>query len=293
MRPYALSFFSAAVAVFLVTAPLSLAAGPAKFQIGEITVWSIADAVGERDMGVFLTNRETVERYVPSGKSVSGVIALVVRTGEEVALIDTGYGRDSSLLLPGLSAIGIEPGDVTKVLITHMHGDHIGGLALHGARAFPKAKVLIGQKEYDFWLDAGNLAAFPGREANFDRSREIAVMYAGSIELFEFGDSVAPGITALNAVGHTPGHAAFMIESQGGRLLCVADLLHDSALQFARPDINSTYDMLPEWSKITRARILKRAADENLPIAGMHLPFPAVGRVKKTVEGYVYQPGLE
>lgn len=269
------------------------AAETAKFQIGQITVWSIADAIGERDLSVFNTDAETIAKYVPSGKSQSGVLALVVKTDNEIILIDTGYGRDTSLLLPGLADIGLNPRDITTVLITHLHGDHMGGLIWQDKKAFPRANVLIGANEYDFWFNPQSREKFPDRQANFDMAERIADMYKNYMYLFEFGDAVAPGITALNAAGHTPGHSAFMIESDGERLLCVADLLHSVELQLPRPDINASYDMMPRQAAVARERILKRAAAEGLPIAGMHLPFPGIGRVQKAYEGYRYLPGLK
>lgn len=297
MRLLALSFFFVAASLLPGAARAALANAPEKFQVGGITVWSIADAIGERDMSVFKADQETIKKYVPSGKSPSGVLALLIRTGDETILVDTGYGRDAgdtpSMLMPGLEAIGVKPGDITQVLITHMHGDHISGLVWKGEKAFPKATVLLGKQEHDFWTSEKSRAENPGRENNFVLAQKIVDMYSGSLGLFAFGDTVAPGVTALDAVGHTPGHTAFLIESDGEKLLCVADLLHSAALQFPRPDINASYDMDPEKAAATRERFLKMAAEENLPIVGMHMPFPGVARVTKASEGYAWTPGLK
>ena len=286
-----------AASIFLGTAGTAQAKEPTQFQIGTVTVWAIPDAIAERDMGVFKADEETLKRYVPSGKAPSGVMTFILKTGKEVILIDTGYGRDSgdtpSMLRPGLAAAGLRPEDVTLVLITHMHGDHIGGLMWKGEKAFPNAKVLIGKQELDFWLDEKSRSLFPARKANFDMANRVAEIYRGSIGTFTFGDRVVPEITAMDAVGHTPGHTAFMIESGGKRLLCVADLLHAAALQFPRPDINASYDMNPEQAHATRERLLKLAADEKLLIIGMHLPVPGAGRVQKASTGYTYLPGIE
>ena len=296
MRFYAASLLLLAAATLLGTATAQ-AKEPVQFQVGKIPVWTIADVTSDRDMGVFQADPETLKQYAPSGKSPSGVMTFVVRAGNEVVLIDTGFGRDSgdtpSMLLPGLKAIGLSPEDITLVLITHMHGDHIGGLLRKGEKTFPKARLLIGKKEYEFWLDEKSRAAFPGSKANFDLAKRVSDMYGKAVGLFAFGDSVAPGITALDSVGHTPGHTSFLIESEGKKLLCVGDLLHAAALQFPRPDINARYDMNPDQARASRERILKQAADEKLPLAGMHFPFPGVGRSVKATEGFTYQPGLE
>ena len=297
MRILCFSLFFLAVAIVFGAAQNAQAQEPVKFQVGKITVWAIADAVADRDMSVFMADQETLQRYVPSGKTPSSVMTFVVQTEGETILIDTGYGREGatppSLLMPGLTSIGIRPQDISQVLITHMHGDHIGGLIQKGAKAFPKAKIRIASQEYSFWLSEKSRADFPDRKANFDMVKRISDMYEGAISLFDFGESVAPGITALDAVGHTPGHTAFMIESEGKRLLCVSDFLHAAALQFPRPDINARYDMDPDQARVSRERLLKLAADENLPIAGMHLPAPGIGYVRKATEGYAYHPEMK
>ena len=262
-------------------------AGPApqKFQVGKFTVWSIADNTGDRDMSVFLTDADTIKKYAPTGKCPSGLLCLLVRSGDRTVLIDTGNGNppggpNASLLMAGLQTIGIKPADIDTILITHIHGDHVGGLARDGKPVFPNATLLIGRVEHDFWLDeASNLRLFPDRKANFELARRVVDMYGDKAGVFDFGEEIIPGLTAVDARGHTPGHTAFLLESGEEKFLCVGDLLHSAALQFARPDINASYDMLPKWAQYTRTELLERAVWDKMPIAGMHLPFPGVGRV--------------
>jgi glyoxylase-like metal-dependent hydrolase (beta-lactamase superfamily II) len=178
---------------------------------------------------------------------------------------------------------------VTLVLITHMHGDHIGGLLRDGQRAFPSARILSSRAERDFWIDLDSAARFPNRGGGFDMARRVFKAYSGSEETFEFGAVVAPGIRALDARGHTPGHTAFLLECGGESLLFWGDLAHAAALQFPRPDINASYDMDPAASAAARARFMEKAAAEKLTVAGSHLPFPGVGTVEKTgPESYLY-----
>lgn len=279
--------------LFTFTLP-ALAQETEKFQIGSFIIWTVADSTGERDMSVFTADAELLKRYVPAGKAPSGVMTFVLRTADQNILIDTGHGRPQSRLMPGLAAIGLKPEDINLILITHMHGDHIGGLLSEGARAFPKAKVLIGRKEHDFWLNKNSPAEFPGREANFDLAQKVVDIYGDDVQTFQFEEEIVLGVKALEAGGHTPGHTAFLMESGGRRLLCIGDLLHAAALQFPRPDLNASYDMAPDQARASRERILKMAADEGLPIAGMHVAFPALGRVIKTGENsYEFQPGLK
>ena len=271
---------------------------PELFQIGKIKVWAIADNTGDRDMSVFVADAEIVKQYAPTGKSPSGVLCFLLDAPGGLALVDTGNGNPpgdarASLLMDGLKQIGVAPEKIGTVIITHMHGDHIGGLAWEGKPAFPNATVQVGFVEHNFWLNEKSVEQFPNRKANFERAKQVMDMYDGKVALFQFGGEVIPGLTAMDARGHTPGHAAFLLESDGDKLLIVSDLIHSAALQFARPDINTTYDMDPAMARISRLEFLGKAARENLPIAGIHLPFPGIGRVKASgPEAVTYHPGL-
>jgi glyoxylase-like metal-dependent hydrolase (beta-lactamase superfamily II) len=268
-----------------------------EFTVGsgeKATVWAIADSTGDRDMSVFAgADPDALRKYAPSGSSPSGIMAFLVRTENETVLIDAGLGEPSgaraSQLLDGLSQIGVEPKDVTLILITHMHADHIGGLVRDGQKVFPSARILSSRIERDFWLSEESVARFPNRKSGFDMVRRVLGTYAGIEETFEFDTVVAPGIQALDARGHTPGHTAFLLECGGEKLLFWGDLAHAAALQFPRPDINASYDMNPVEAAAVRAHFMEKAAIEKLLIAGSHLPFPGVGTVEKIAPGsYLY-----
>jgi glyoxylase-like metal-dependent hydrolase (beta-lactamase superfamily II) len=266
-----------------------------KYAVGKAQVWARADSKGDRDMSVFPdADPKAVAQYVPSGKTPSAIMAFLIKVDKEIILIDTGLGAPSgdraSRLGEGLKQAGTAPEDVTLVLITHMHGDHIGGLARGGEKAFPSARVLSARVERDFWLDEKSVELFPNRKAGFEMARNVLGLYGGASEAFEYGDQVAPGIQALDARGHTPGHTAFLMESQGEKMLFWGDLVHAAALQFPRPDLNSQYDMNPEESAASRVLFMEKAAAEKLPIAGSHLPFPGVGTDEKSAVGYTYTP---
>lgn len=263
-----------------------------KYQVGKATVWAIADSTGDRDTSVFSgVDPKILSQYMPSGKSPTAIMVFLIKVEGQTILIDTGLGAPSgdraSRLTNGLEQAGAAPGDVTSILITHMHGDHIGGLVRNGKKTFPSARVLSAKIEHDFWLDEKSPERFPSRRAGFDMARNVLGLYGAAT--FEFGSSVAPGIQALDARGHTPGHTAFLLESEGEKMLFWGDLVHAAALQFARPEINSQYDMNPEESASARARFMEKAAAEKLPVAGSHLPFPGVGMVEKNLAGgYIY-----
>ncbi|MDR1049068.1 MAG: MBL fold metallo-hydrolase [Synergistaceae bacterium] len=273
-----------------------------RFTVGsgeEATVWAVADSTDDRDMSVFMgLGPDVLRKYVPSGFSPSATMAFLVRTGGETILIDAGLGEPSgaraSQLPDGLSQIGAEPGDVTLILLTHLHRDHIGGLIREdGQKAFPSARVLSSRVEHGFWFGQKTDDPFPDRGMGFNMARQVMGAYAGRVlgayagaeDTFDFDTAIAPGIQALDARGHTPGHTAFLLECGGEKLLFWGDLVHAAALQFLRPDINAVYDMNPGEAAAARVRFMERAAIERLLVAGSHLPFPGVGAVEKIAPG--------
>ncbi|MCL1940723.1 MAG: MBL fold metallo-hydrolase, partial [Synergistaceae bacterium] len=266
-----------------------------EYSVGKAAVWAIADSMGDRDMSAFPNaDPKAVSQYAPSGKSPSATMVFLVKTGNEVILIDTGNGIPSgdrvSRLGEGLKIIGVTPEEITMVLITHMHGDHIGGLVKGNEKAFPSARVLSSRIEHDFWTDVKSEELFPARKSGFEMARKIFGLYGPASETFEFGSEVAPGIKTVDASGHTPGQTAFLLESEGEKLLFWGDIVHAAALQFPRPDICASYDMDVEKSVKARFHFMEMAAAEKLPVAGTHLPFPAVGTVEKDAGGgYLYK----
>ncbi|MDR2391487.1 MAG: MBL fold metallo-hydrolase [Planctomycetota bacterium] len=265
--------------------------GVQKFLVGGATIWAIADSMGDRDMGVFAgADPEVVRRYVPSGRAPSAIMVFVIQREGGIVMIDAGLGAEASRLPPGLTRAGIDPARIDLILITHMHADHIGGLLRDGGKAFPNAAVRIGRIERDFWLNDQAMAADPSRRTNFELARQVASVYSGAVGVFEFGDRLADGIEAVDAAGHTPGHTAFLLESGGEKIFFVGDIVHAAALQFPRPGLNARYDMIPGQAGPARLRLLERAAQDKLPIAGAHLPFPGIGDVAKGEgEGFVYR----
>ena len=273
---------------------LASADNVAEFTVGKAAVWAIADSISERDMSVFGdVDPSLISLHVPSGKALSSTMTFLIKFGEETILVDAGMGTPSgeraSRLGEGLKSIGVTPEEITLILLTHMHVDHIGGLVRHGVKAFPSARVLSSRIEYDFWTDEKSIELFPNRKAGFEMAREIMGIYGDSSGTFEFDAEVAPGIKAIDATGHTPGQTAFLLESDGEKMLFWGDIVHAAALQFPRPDMSASYDMDPEKSVAARISYMEKAVAEKLPIAGSHLPFPAIGTVEKDSSGaFVY-----
>jgi len=276
---------------FILLFPLrSLAATPAQeiWQAGDMAVTIIQDMPGAMAIDLFSgpASAQEREKHFTDGKAEAGFNVFLLRAGGKNVLFDTGFGtiRDTpGRLWDALAGFGIGLDAVDLVVLTHMHGDHIGGLIKDKARAFPKAKILVAKPELDFWLAQAEKDA---KNANAGLAKIIAGAYGNDVQFFAYGEAVLPGVTALNAVGHTPGHTVFQLEAGGKSLLIIGDLIHAAALQFALPDECARFDMNIPLAVADRKRFLELAAEKNLPVAGMHLPFPGWGMVVKEGKGY-------
>jgi glyoxylase-like metal-dependent hydrolase (beta-lactamase superfamily II) len=221
----------------------------------------------------------SAENFIPADKTRFFFTPTVVKAGGEVVLFDTGLSADGTL--PALAAAGYAPEDITVVVITHMHGDHIGGLLKDGAPTYPNARYVTGQAEFDHWAGAENERF----EANV---RPVAEM----MSFLGDGDSVTSGITAEAAFGHTPGHMTYRLESEGKQLLLVADMTNHYVWSLAYPDWEVRFDMDKEAAAATRRRVLGGLAADKVPMIGYHMPFPGMGYVERSSdgEGFRYVP---
>ena len=225
----------------------------------------------------------------------TAVNAFLIHTGQKLVLVDAGaaacFGPTLGRIQDNLKAAGYRPEQVDTVLLTHMHADHLCGLRdAQGRAAFPNATVRVAARDAGFWLDEKTAASAPKEMQGFFRMASEAVApyrEAGRLSTFEPGEVLLPGVTAMATNGHTPGHSAFLFESQGRRLLVWGDLVHSHAVQFARPAVSIEFDSDPAQAIATRRQVFEQAASQGWSIAGAHLPFPGLGRVGR--EGATYR----
>lgn len=241
----------------------ALASETKTLELGDVKVTWIQDRAATQSASLFpqapasLIDSLGLRGGIPSSMSVF----LVESKGMRI-LFDTGLGGKDSRLLHLLSLMGLTPADIGFIYLTHLHGDHIGGLMQGGRAVFPTAQVFVAKQEFRGWM------RMPAEKKA--QVEKMAKAYRLNLHFFDFGDYLPGDVKTIDASGHTPGHTAFRV----GDLLIVGDIIHGAALQLADLDLCPTYDMEPAEARAARKRILQYARMNNLVVAGMHLPAP-------------------
>lgn len=201
----------------------------------------------------------------------------VVNTGSELILFDTGLNPAG--ITAALGAAGYTSDQIDTVVLTHMHGDHIGGLMGDGGETFAGAKYVTGAVEFDVWDMAGN-----------DTFEAKVRPIEDKIAMIKGGDAVASGVTAMEAFGHTPGHMAYMLESDGKQLVLGADFANHYVWSLAHPDWEVKFDRDKAAAAATRRKMLSMMAADKVPFVGYHMPWPAIGYAETRDSGFHYVP---
>lgn len=268
-----------------------------RIKLGSFEVTTLRDATRAMDgpHPIFGENQEAAAvaelmaaNNLPTDKMVNGFTPVVVNTGAELVLFDTGLGGDTGQLAAQLQAAGYAPEQIDIVVLTHMHPDHIGGLVANGAPVFANARYVTGQAEYDFWSADARMGTPGERVATLVRSN--VTPFAEKMTFLGNEGSVVSGITGLDTSGHTPGHMSYLIESDGRQLLIWGDVANHFVASIQRPDWHVRFDMDKEKAAATRKRVFDMAAMDRIAVTGYHMPFPSIGFVEKIGDGYRWTP---
>lgn len=239
--------------------------GVTVMKIDALTLTTIRDDEGDKRMPNSLfygkTDSAKVERLSPDGSVPSSISCYLVETQGKKVLFDTGNGTErGGMLLKRLDNIGIAPEDIDLLVITHFHGDHIGGMTEGGKPVFTRAEVYVPEQEYAAWLKMSN--------QNAKMAMDAMAAYGDRLHRFSYSDTLPLGIKPMAAPGHTPGHTVY----QMGRLLVVGDLMHGFDLQIQDLGICPSFDMNPEQAIESRKKYVDYARENKLITAGMHFP---------------------
>lgn len=276
-----------------------------RFTLGDWNAWVIKDGGFSPDATVFASNVEpqTVYdfldgRYVLNADNTIDTIVniLVVQTANDIVVFDTGLGEGANpgggLLAATLAANGVDPSLVTRVIVSHWHPDHVGGIfKLDGTLTFPNATYHLSQAEFDF-LQAG--LEIPELSEAVAPVLEGFVAIDGMSKLFLFndGDELLPGFLAVAAPGHTPGHTGFLLESAGEQLMNIVDASLNTYIGPANPSWNAGFDADGETAAATRLALFNRLADQRIRMFGYHYSSPGLGFINRVgaSDSFVFTP---
>ncbi|WP_346827324.1 MBL fold metallo-hydrolase [Serratia inhibens] len=289
-----LLFTTAAAADTWVQAP-----GYYRMPLGKFTVTAVSDGTVTIPLDTLLTHvssqvlKQRMAEEAMTPQAETSINTFVIDTGKQRVLVDTGagplFGKAGGHLLANLRAAGYPAETIDAVLLTHVHGDHSGGVSLNGKPAFPNAQVYVDKKDVDFWLNPANIGRVEDSQKHtFKESAEALnpVIAAGKLKTFTAPLTVVAGIRALPAPGHTPGSVVYRVESEGQALVLWGDIIHAKAVQMPDPEVAIHFDVNQQQAVQTRERILAQVAREGDWVAAAHISFPGLGHVKAEGKGY-------
>jgi glyoxylase-like metal-dependent hydrolase (beta-lactamase superfamily II) len=280
--------------------------GSHRFQIGSISCTVLSDGYYSYPASWFFPNadpddlnRELASHHLPQDAVLSPYTCLLIETGRHVALVDTGageYSNSAGAIQARLEVAGVRPKDVDTVILTHAHPDHIGGaIDLCGRPSFPNARYVLSELEWEFWTGAYTdlrhlRVPDAARESLHSMARRCLGALRHQIEPICCETEIIPGVVAIPAPGHTPGHLAVLIADEGNLLLNLGDAaVHP--LHLEQPSWQNGFDLAADCALATRRQLMERAIADEMHVMAFHFPFPSIGRVAVKDGGWMWTPG--
>ncbi len=289
----------------LAASPMATGQAPSffRYRVGDMQVTAIHDGMAFRQLDGFVRNapvddvkKALADNFLPTDRFPISFTTLVVNTGSKLVLLDTGNGDlgapTSGTWMANFRAAGFTPEMVDTIAFSHFHGDHINGLRRKdGTAVFPNAQLMVPEAEWAFWTSESEAARGDGNlKGTFDNTKRVFGPVMKDVTTYAWDKEILPGITSVQANGHTPGHTAFAIVSGGQKLLVLSDTTNNP-LVFARyPEWSAVFDQDGPQAVITRKRMLDLAATERMQVSFYHAPFPATGFIERVGTGYRMAP---
>lgn len=265
-----------------------------QLNIGDIQVAILLEGESKLDLANLgrrypnATEDEIVSALDGISESISSYNPIYINSNGTKIIVDTGFGKerrpDMGNLEPALESIGVSASEIDIVYLTHFHGDHIMGIVdADGELSFPNARYMTHEKEWDEWMGRWGDSEDEGHQRFLKMMKSLESQFILASE----GDEVADGVTIVDIPGHTLGQSGLLIESNGERVIHLADVLHQP-FQFKYTGWHFAFDSDGALGVQTRESILKRCADENLLTIFYHLQFPGLGYIKQVDGEFVW-----
>ena len=274
-----------------------------QFKLGDFTITNVLEGyIHREDMHPITGTNATADEVqavaeanrLPFPNFEHNFVPSLVDTGDKLIALDPGFGARAHGPTTGwlndlLPEAGYSLDDVDYVVVTHCHPDHIGNLTTaDGSPTFPNAEIVFGRTEFDYWMKGENIPSF--RPPTLKMFQEVCAPMADTARFVQPGDDIVTGVTAVDAFGHSAGHMAYHIESNGQELMIMSDTVAHYAVSLSHPEWHFGMDDNPEAAVVSRKRVLSQVADEKMAAIGFHMPFPSVGYVERRGDGFAWVP---
>ena len=268
-----------------------------KKEVGDTELFILKDGETEFGKETFIVNDSNeIQRLLKLNNRQAietNFNAFFVRAGERNILIDAGagnlFGPAAGNLKYALNEVGVKNDEITDVIATHLHPDHIGGLISEdGNPVFENAGLILTQKEHDFWTNVGN---FKNNLEDQKLPLQVLSKYTDKLTLISNDADIGSGLSAIDLPGHTAGHIGVLISSGNEQFAIAGDIIHAQYLQINNPDIGVVFDQDPDLAKKSRKKMLDILADEAIAFSGGHILSPAIGFIERRESGYVWVQG--
>jgi len=286
-------------------APLEPANGVYKYKVGSIEVTAVYDGIWRKPHDpTFIKNasvEDTKEALAKAGLTTEfmpiPLTVVVLKIGDKYVMVDSGSGvgqwqANATNLPSNMKTAGIDRGQISTILVSHFHPDHVWGLMEKGTNAavFPNAELIVSSTEYKWWTEPGRVEKLPeGRKPAGKRIGDVFPTWK-NWKLVEDNAEVAPGVRLLAAPGHTPGHSAFLVTSGKDQLMVSNDAMYVPALLAPHPDWQGAYDQDGATAVTTRRKLMDRVIADKMMVCGAHFPFPGRGSFTKDGDAYAFAP---
>jgi len=281
-----------------------------RYKVGDIVVTVVSDGKNVFPLtDAFIPNakRDDInaaleKAFMPRDMISIWFAPLVIQSGGKLIVLDTGTGPvakvnskgANGLFLENMTAAGFDPKSVDMVVISHFHTDHVNGLLTSdGKPAFPNAEVLVPSAEWKFWSDDGEMSRAKGERmvGLFKNNRNIfETGLKKQVTPYDWNKEIAPGLTSVETVGHTPGHTSYVLSSGSGKVFIQSDVTNNPYLFAANPSWHPAFDQDGDMAEKTRRRVYDMVVADKLQVQGFHYPFPGLGNVVKDGDGYRVVP---